>query len=287
MSFLHDAFMQRALLVALALGPLCGLLGVFVTARRMSFFSDTIAHAALAGVAGGFLLGFEDPTLPVLGVCCVIAVLLLWLQENTDLLTDTIMAVLLSTSVATGVVLLSLQKNRWAELDKYLFGDILSVGWGDVGWAIGVALTVGALLFAGLNQLALLTASEDLAHVSGIPVRALNYAFVLVLTITVALTIRLLGIVLVTSLIVIPPAAARNVARNLRQQIILSIALGLFGAGGGVALSYPLDLPSGPTITLCLATLFILSFVLGLWRREPSPKFSPTEPMPPRPRTTP
>ena len=269
MSFLEDAFMQRALLVALALGPLCGLLGVFVTARRMSFFSDTIAHAALAGVAGGFMLGFQDPTLPVLAVCCLVAVLLLWLKERTDLLTDTIMAVLLSTSVATGVILLSLQKNRWAELDKYLFGDILSVSWYDAGWAGGVALAVGAALFIGLNQLALLTASEDLAHVSGIPVRAVNYAFVLVLTVTVALTIRLLGIVLVTSLIVIPPAAARNVARNLRQQIILSLGLGLVGAVGGVALSFPLDLPSGPTITLTLAAVFILSFALSRWRLDP------------------
>ena len=268
MSFLQDAFMQRALAIALALGPLCGLLGVFVTARRMSFFSDTIAHAALAGVAGGFMLGFQDPTLPVLAVCCLVAVLLLWLKENTDLMTDTIMAVLLSTSVATGVILLSLQKNRWAELDKYLFGDILSVGWNDVGWAGAVSVIVGTILFMGLNQLALLTASEDLAHVSGIPVRQVNYAFVLVLTVTVALTIRLLGIVLVTSLIVIPPAAARNIARNLRQQIVFSIGLGLLGSVGGVALSYPLNLPSGPTITLTLAALFVLSFILGRFRGD-------------------
>ncbi len=274
MSFLQDAFMQRALAVALALGPLCGLLGVFVTARRMSFFSDTIAHAALAGVAGGFMLGFQDPTLPVLAVCCLVAVLLLWLKENTDLMTDTIMAVLLSTSVATGVILLSLQKNRWAELDKYLFGDILSVGWNDVGWAGAVAVIVGTILFMGLNQLALLTASEDLAHVSGLPVRQVNYAFVLVLTVTVALTIRLLGIVLVTSLIVIPPAAARNIARNLRQQIVFSIALGLLGSVGGVALSYPLNLPSGPTITLTLAAWFIFSFILGRFRRD-SVSFGP------------
>lgn len=262
--------MQRALLVAWLLGPLCGLLGVFVTARRMSFFSDTVAHSAMAGVAGGFLLGFQDPTLPVLVVCSSVALLILWLKERTDLLNDTIMAVLLSTSVAAGIVMLSLQRSRWQDLDKYLFGDILSVGWNDVSWAAVVTVVVGTFLFVNLTRLALLTASEDLAHVAGVPVRWMNYIFVLVLTVTVALTIRLLGIVLVTSLLVIPPATARNVARNLRQQILLSLALGWIGAVGGVALSYPLSLPSGPTVTLTMAALFVLSFLVGRWRREPA-----------------
>lgn len=269
--FLQDAFMQRALLVALLLGPLCGLLGVFVTARRMSFFSDTVAHSAMAGVAGGFLLGFQDPTIPILVVCCTVAMLIMWLKERTDLLNDTIMAVLLSTSVAAGIVMLSLQRSRWQDLDKYLFGDILSVGWNDVVWAAVVALLVGTLLFVNLTRLALLTAHEDLAHVCGVPVRLMNYVFVLVLTVTVALTIRLLGIVLVTSLIVIPPATARNLARNLRQQIILSLGLGWLGAVGGVALSYPLSLPSGPTVTLTMAVLFILSFLFRNWRRDSLP----------------
>ena len=224
---LTEAFMQRALLAGLFLGPLCGLLGVFVTARRMSFFSDTIAHAALAGVAGGFLLGFQEPTLPVIVFCVAVALLILWLRDNTQLLNDTIMAVLLSSSVALGVVLLSFQRSRWADLDKYLFGDVLSVSSADVALAAGVAVGVAGILLARLNDLTLLTAHEELAHVAGIRVRALNRVFVILLTLTVALSIRLLGIVLVTSLLVIPPATARSLAGNLRRQILLSIALGL------------------------------------------------------------
>jgi len=266
--------MQRALLAALILGPLCGLMGVFVTARRMAFFSDTIAHAALAGVASGFLVGFQEPTLPVLLVCSFVAMVILWLKERTDLLTDTIMAVLLSASVATGLVLLSLQPNRWADLDKYLFGDILSVGWNDIWFAAILSMIVAVILFSRLNSLTLLSCHEDLAHVSGISVRALNYAFVLLLTVTVALSIRLLGIVLVTSLIVIPPATARNIARNLRQQIVLSIFLGCAGAGAGIAISYPFNLPCGPSITLTLTALFILSVPISRWRRDPLPATS-------------
>jgi ABC-type Mn2+/Zn2+ transport system permease subunit len=262
-----EPFMVRALLAALFLGPLCGFIGVFVTARRMSFFSDTVAHAALAGVALGFWFGLTDPTVPMVLFSLLIAGLILWLRERTDLLNDTIMALLLSGSVALGMVILSLLKGFRGELDRYLFGDILSVGWADVGLALAALVVVGSVLLLRLNALALMTAHADLAHVSGVPVRGLNYAFVALLTLTVALSIRLLGIILVTSLVVIPPAAARNLARSLRQQILLSLALGVVGAGGGVALSYPLNLPSGPCITLTLAALFILSLVGSRARR--------------------
>jgi ABC-type Mn2+/Zn2+ transport system permease subunit len=281
---LTEAFMQRALLAALILGPLCGLLGVFVTARRMAFFSDTLAHSALAGVAAGFLVGFEEPTIPVLFFCGMVAVAMLWLQEKTELLTDTIMAVLLSASVAIGVLLLSLQPRRWADLDKYLFGDILSVGWTDIGFAAGLAAVVAILVFARLNALTLLSSHPDLAHVCGISVRRMNYAFVLLLTVTVALSIRLLGIVLVTSLIVVPPATARNLARNLRQQIVLSITLGWLGAGIGVLVSYPLNLPCGPSITLTLTALFLLSVVVARLRRDtPTTATTATPPQAPLP----
>jgi ABC-type Mn2+/Zn2+ transport system permease subunit len=268
--FLAESFFQRALLVALALGPICGFLGVFVTARRMAFFSDTISHAALTGVAAGFLAGFDEPTLPVLLYCSLVAVAMLWLRERTQLLNDTIMAVLLSTSVAGGVVLLSLQRNRWAELDKVLLGDILSVNWVDVGAAWAVAILVASALLRWLTPLVLLTTHEDLAHVGGIHVRRLNYGFVILLTIAVSLTIRALGILLVTSLIVLPPAIARSLSVNLRQHIVFSFLVGTVGATGGVLLSYPLNLPTGPTITLTLGFLFILSLATRHLRRGPA-----------------
>ena len=268
LEFLAEPFMQRALLVALALGPICGFLGVFVTARRMAFFSDTISHAALTGVAAGFLAGFEEPTIPVLLYCSLVAVAMLWLRERTQLLNDTIMAVLLSSSVAGGVVVLSLQRNRWAELDKFLLGDILSVNWTDVGVAWGVAFFVAGVLLWKLTPLVLLTTHEDLAHVGGIRVRAMNYGFVILLTVAVSLSIRALGILLVTSLIVLPPAIARSLSHNLRQHIMLSFIVGIVGAGGGVLSSYPLNLPTGPTITLTLSLLFVLSLVVRRLRRE-------------------
>src|SRR5438876_5877542 len=189
-----EAFMIRALLATVFLAPLCGLLGVFVTGRRMAFFSDTVSHAALAGVALGFWFGLANPTAPLIGVSLVVAAAIFWLRENTELLTDTIMALLLAGSVAVGIIILSLLKSRPADIQGYLFGDILAIGWTDVWLAAGLFALLGPLLFARLNELSLITAQEEIAHVCGVPVRRLNYLFVLVLTFTVAITIRLLGI---------------------------------------------------------------------------------------------
>src|SRR3954447_15574999 len=143
-----EPFILRALLATLFLAPLCALLGVFVTARRMAFFSDTISHAALAGVALGFWFGLTNPTVPLIGVSLVVAAAIYWLRENTELLTDTIMALLLAGSVAVGIVILSLLKSRPADIQGYLLGDVLAVGWPDVWLAGALFAFLGTLLFA-------------------------------------------------------------------------------------------------------------------------------------------
>jgi len=270
---LTEPFMVRALLAAVFLAPICALLGVFVTARRMSFFSDTVSHAALAGVALGFWFGLINPTVPLVAVSLAVAAAVFWLKENTKLLTDTIMALLLSGSVAVGVIILSLLKSRPSDIHGYLFGDILAIGPTEVWLAASLFVLVGVGVFARLNELSLITAQEEMAHVCGVPVRRLNYLFVIVLTLTVAITIRLLGIILVTSLLVIPPATAHSLSRNLRQQIILSLWIGLLGGVGGILLSYQLNVPCGPSIVLVCIGLFLLSILLSRlnWKRMFTP----------------
>jgi len=259
-----EPYMQRAILAALFMGPLCALLGVFVTARRLAFFSDTIAHAALTGIALGFWLGFAQPTVAMVSFSLLIAVLMTWLKEKTQIWTDTIMALLLSGSVAAGIIILSLtRRNYQGDLHKYLFGNIVAVSSLEVWASAGLLVLVSVAIFCRLSSWTLLTAHEEIAQVCGVPVRALNYAFVLGLTLTVAVTIRLLGIVLVTSLLVIPPASARNLSHNLRQQIWLSVLAGLASGLGGTVASYHLDLPCGPAIVLFAITLFILSLMLN------------------------
>jgi zinc transport system permease protein len=264
---LNEPWMQRALLAALFLGPLCAFMGVFVTARRMAFFSDTISHAALTGVALGFWFGLSDPTWPMIAVSLLVALLIMWLRENTDLFTDTIMALLLSASVSLGVIILSLLKGFRGELHSYLFGEILAIGPQEVWLAAALFVVVGATLFWQLTPMTLLTAHEDMARVCGVPARRFNYVSVIVLTFAVALTIRLVGIILTPALIVIPAAAARAVSRNLRQQILFSVVFGLISSIGGTLLSYQLDVQSGPTIVLTCVAIFTATLVLGRLRR--------------------
>lgn len=258
-----EPYMLRALLAALFLAPACALLGVFVTARRMSFFSDTIAHGALAGVALGVWLGMADVTVPMILVSLLVAAAIIWVREHTELMTDTIMALLLSGSVAAGIIILSMLRGSRAQIHSYLFGDILAINSNDVGFAVLLFLVIFSAVFWKLSQLTLLSAHEEMASVCGVPVKMMNYLFVLALTVTVALSIRLLGIILVTALLVIPPAAARNLSRNLRQQILLSVFIGLFGGFAGIASSYHLDVPCGPAIVLSCIACFILTLIAG------------------------
>jgi zinc transport system permease protein len=258
-----EPYMLRALLAAVLLAPACGLLGVFVTARKMSFFSDTIAHGALAGVALGVWLGLTELTVPMILFSLLVAAALIWIKENTELMTDTIMALLLSGSVAFGIIVLSMLRGSRAQIHTYLFGDILAVGPRDVAFAAGLAILVFGGIFWRLSDVTLLSAHEEMAYVCGIRVNLVNYVFILLLTVAVALSIRLLGIILVTALIVVPPSVARNVSRNLRQQIILSIAAGVIGGVGGIFAAYQLDVPCGPTIVLSLILLFIATLVVS------------------------
>jgi zinc transport system permease protein len=266
-----EPFMVRALIAAVLLGPLCGLLGVFATARRMAFFSDTVSHGALAGIALGLWIGLANPTISLVAVSLLIGAAMLWLKENTELLSDTIMALLLSGSVAIGIIILSLLESRPGDIHRYLFGDILAIGWSEV-WQSGVlAVVAGTALMLRLRELTLVTANEDLAHVCGISLKRYNLIFVLALTLTVAMTIRLLGIVLVTSLLVIPPAAARNVSKNLRQHLILSFCIGFLGSLGGVILSYFVNVPCGPAIVVSCIGMFVLSLIVGRLQQKASP----------------
>ncbi len=255
--------MQRALLAALFLTPLCALLGVFVTARRLAFFSDTISHGTLAGVALAFWWGWSDPTVPMVLFSLLMAAAILWLKEHTELLTDTIMALLLSGSVSLAMILFSFLKSYRGEVHRFLFGDILAVGAGEVVAAGVLLAVVGTGLFYRLSDLSLVTAQEDLAHVCGIRVRRLNYLFSLVLTLTVAMSIRLMGIILVSSLLVIPAAAARNLSRNLRQHLVGSVGVGVLSGLSGTMLSYELDAPCGPTIVMAAISCFVMTLVVS------------------------
>ncbi|MGC8668783.1 MAG: metal ABC transporter permease [Chthonomonadales bacterium] len=257
---LEYPFMQRALMVSLLMGTLCPLLGVFVVIRRMSFFGDAIAHSAFTGIALGLLLGV-DPSLSSVAFAVLIALGMGALQARSSIPSDTIIGVFFAGAAALGILLIGLLQGYRTNLFAYLFGDVLTVSRGDLAAAAillgGVAIAV-LILRRPLLQVAL---NRDLAAVHGARVAAVEYALMVLLAVTVAMSIKLVGIILVTALLIIPAAAARNVSRSIRQVFAFALAAGVISAVLGLLASYQLNTASGPTIVMVSIVLFIASLI--------------------------
>jgi ABC-type Mn2+/Zn2+ transport system permease subunit len=259
--------MQRAFLIALITGPVGGLLGTFVTLRRLSFFSDAISHSAMTGVALGFSLNIarevNSPSMQgvLLVFCVLMALFMAWLFEKTTLHTDTVIAFSFTGSVALGVVVLSRMDSGARILHSALFGDILASSPADLWLVLGLAVATLVFLFLNMRALTLSVVQENLARLQGFNMRRINYLFVALIALVVAVLLRQMGALLVSGLLVIPAAGARLVAGSFRAMLLLSAAFGTIGGGVGVFSSYHLDTPTGPTIVLALVA--VLSICLA------------------------
>lgn len=254
-------FLLNALLAGLALALVAGPLGSFVVWRRMAYFGDTLSHAALLGVALGLLLDVS-PTLAVTAGCLLLAVLLVTLQQRQPLASDTLLGILAPTTLSLGLVVLSFMDEVRIDLMAYLFGDLLAVGPGDLAWIIGGAVLVLALLVPLWRQLLAITVHEELARVEGLPVAALRLALMLLIAVVIAVAMKIVGVLLITSLLIIPAAAAQRHARTPEQMAIGASVLGMLAVAAGLSLSWYQDTPAGPSIVVSAAGFFLLSFVL-------------------------
>ncbi len=254
-------FLLNALLAGLALALVAGPLGSFVVWRRMAYFGDTLSHAALLGVALGLLLDVS-PTLAVTAGCLLLAVLLVTLQQRQPLASDTLLGILAPTTLSLGLVVLSFMDEVRIDLMAYLFGDLLAVGPSDLAWIIGGAALVLTLLVPLWRQLLAITVHEELAQVEGLPVAALRLALMLLIAVVIAVAMKIVGVLLITSLLIIPAAAAQRHARTPEQMAVGASVLGMLAVGAGLSLSWYQDTPAGPSIVVSAAGLFLLSFVL-------------------------
>ncbi len=258
-----DDFMLRALLAGLGVALIAGPLGSFVVWRRMAYFGDTLAHAALLGVALGFLLEINS-NLSVVVVCLVLAVALVALQQRRTLANDTLLGILSHSTLSLGLIALAFMETMRIDLMSYLFGDILAVNAVDLYWIYGcgaIALTV--LIFIWRPLLAI-TVHEELAQVEGVPVVRVRLALMLLIALVIAVAMKVVGILLITSLLIIPAATARGFARTPEQMAILAALIGCIAVGGGLFTSLEWDLPAGPAIVVVAALLF---FISPLWIR--------------------
>ncbi|WP_455372726.1 zinc ABC transporter permease subunit ZnuB [Limibacillus halophilus] len=264
-----DDFLVRALLAGVGVALMAGPLGCFVVWRRMAYFGDSLAHNALLGVALGLLLGI-DPTIGVAAGSIALALLLVLLQRQQLLASDTLLGILSHSGLALGLVVLSFLSTVRVDLFAYLFGDLLAVRPLDIAYIYIVALLVLAGLALFWRQLLLVTLNEELAAAEGIKVSGLRLGLVLMTAITIAVAMKVVGVLLITSLLIIPAAAARRLARTPEEMALGAALLAVLAVAGGLAASYYADTPSGPSVVVTAALLFVLALGLGGLRR-PAP----------------
>jgi zinc transport system permease protein len=254
-------FLFFALLAGLALALVAGPLGSFVVWRRMAYFGDTLSHAALLGVALGFLLDVS-PTVAVTVGCLLLAVLLVTLQQRQPLASDTLLGILAPSTLSLGLVVLSFMHEVRIDLMAYLFGDLLAISPTDLAWILGGSTAVLLSLVALWRPLLAITVHEELAKVEGLPIAALRLTLMLLIAVVIAVAMKIVGVLLITSLLIIPAAAAQRHARSPEQMALGASLLGMLAVCGGLALSWFKDTPAGPSIVVTAAALFLLSFVL-------------------------
>ena len=251
-------FLLHALLGGIGVALIAGPLGAFVVWRRMAYFGDTLAHAALLGIALGILIDI-DLNLAVILCCVLLALLLVSLQRKHFIATDTLLGIMAHSTLSLGLVALSFLPEVRVDLMGYLFGDLLAVSRNDLLWIYGGGLLVLALLVKLWNPLLSITVDEELAQVEGVKVAQVRLALMLLVGIVIAVAMKIIGVLLITSLLIIPAAASRRFARSPEQMALLASLIGVVAVCLGLAGSYQWDTPAGPSVVVCAALLFLLS----------------------------
>lgn len=251
-------FFQRALLVGLILGLLMAALGVFVVLRRMSFFADAIGHSALTGIALGLLLNI-NPFLAALAFALLVALGIAGARLISRQSFDTLLGVFFAAAVSVGVILVSLTPGYQADLVNILFGDILTVAPLDVLLSVSLAIVIAAILFGSSKALTSITFDASLARAEGIAVARHELVFLLLLAATIALSIKIIGVMLVTAMLIIPAAAAQNFAKSLSGMFGWAIVVSLISTILGMLGSAVFNLPSGPSIVIAGTGIFLIS----------------------------
>ena len=257
---LLEPFFLRSLAAAIGVAVVAGPLGCFIVWQRLAYFGASMAHSALLGIALGIALGFSV-TIGIVFACAVLAALLLALQRYRGLASDTLLGILAHASLALGIVTLSFLDTVRGDLLSYLFGDVLAVRGRDLVWIYGGGAAVLAVLAYIWRPLLALTVHENLARAEGVNVTPLRFVFMLTIAVVIAIAMKIVGILLIISLLIIPAATARRFARTPEQMALLAAGTGALAALGGFAGSLAWDTPTGPSIVVAATLLFALGFL--------------------------
>ena len=253
-------FMKNALIAILLITPLFGLLGTMIVNNKMAFFSDALGHPAITGIAPGVILGMTDTTLSMIIFGILFALLLNWIKYRGKAGAETVISVFASCGLAIGLAVLSMGGN-FSKYNSLLIGDILSITRTELtGLLVAFVLTVIFWLFC-FNRLHFVSINPSLAQSKGVPVRLYDNLFVVLMAIIVMLSIQWVGLLIINALLILPAAAARNLARNMRTYHLFSVLIAVICGVLGLVLSYYTDIATGPMIVLLASGVFFLTFL--------------------------
>ncbi|MGD1909117.1 MAG: metal ABC transporter permease [Leptolyngbyaceae cyanobacterium] len=255
-------FMQRAVMGSVLTGLMGGLLGSFTILRQLSFFSDALGHSTLLGISIGFLLSL-DPSWVLLPFSVIFALVVNYILERTQLWTDALLNIIYSSSLAIGIILLSFRDEYRGGITHLLFGDVLAVQKADLAFSAVLLVVCAGFIGLTLRSQILLTLHEPMAIARGVDVSAQRTAFIVLLSLVVGVSIKAIGVLLISAFIVIPACAARLLSRQFNHYILISAGLGAVSAVMGMLLSALFDLPSGPSIVATQLGIFLLAALLS------------------------
>lgn len=261
-------FMQRALLASVLVGILCSVIGVFVVLKGLSFIGAGTAHAAFAGVALAFLLDLNP-----MGMAVLFGLMTVWitglLVEKGRMKLDVSIGIFYTSTMAMAILFIGFMKGYNPELYGYLFGSILSVTPSDLTVIAGLGLVVLVALFLFYKEFQFIAFDQEMAEASGIPARNLFFLLISLIALTIVVSLKAVGAVLVYAMILIPAATAYQLTRSMKGMMIVSTLFGVLSSVVGMVLSYVMDIPSGAAIVLLATALFFLSVLFSPKRRKP------------------
>ena len=250
----------RSLTIGIITSVLCAIIGVYVVIRKMAFFAHAVSHASLTGVAIAYLANW-NPFLTAIGFGVLVGVFVSFLIEKSKLIVDTIIGIILPFSMSIGLILLSFVKGYRPDVMSYLFGDILSTSKADIILVLVFAVPIFILIAVFNKQFLMISLDRDFAEIRGYQVNALDYVFMILVSLVVLLSTKIVGIILVSALVVIPSATAVNIAKDIKQTFVFSFIISIVGVIIGILLSYIFNLPTGPLIVSVISIIFLVSLL--------------------------
>lgn len=259
--FIDYAFMKNALIAIILVSPIFAILGTMIVNNKMAFFSDALGHSALTGIAIGMVLGISNMNISMIFFAVIFALLLNFVKNKTSYGADTIISVFSSIAIALGLSMLS-QSGNFNKYSSYLVGDILSINTTEIFYLFLAFIAVAVFWYFTFNKLNVTSINTTLAKSRGVNTKLIDNIFVVLIAIIVMISIRWIGILLINSLLILPAASSRNIAKNMRSYHLFSVLFSLLSGIAGLIVSYYWNIPTGPMIVLISGIIYFITFGL-------------------------